>query len=45
MIHWIRDIIGPEYLNTAYVGMTEIARQDEKHVIASLDKLYRKKIE
>ena len=45
VIHWIRDIIGPEYLNTAYVGMTEIARQDEKHVIASLDKLYRKKIE
>lgn len=43
VIYWIRDIIGPEYLNTAYVGMTEIARQDEEHVISSLNKIYRKK--
>nr|QBK89770.1 MAG: haloalkane dehalogenase [Pithovirus LCPAC101] len=43
VIHWVRDIIGSEYLNTAYVGMTEIARQDEDHVISSLNKLYEKK--
>ena len=42
VIHWVRDIMGPEYLNTAYVGMTEIARQDEDHVISSLNKLYKK---
>ncbi len=39
VIHWIRDIIGPEHMNTAYVGITEIARQDEEHVISSLNNL------
>ena len=41
IIHWVRDIVGPEYLNTAYVGMTEIARQDEDHVIASLNNFFK----
>ncbi len=41
IIDWVREIAGPEYLNTAYVGMTEIARKGEKYEIEAFNNLFK----